>query len=86
MGPIAVISDFGNNNGLVLGAPIPDWRSSGFEDWDVVTLIDGRPEKMTLGSFNWSEQAMSQNLENLMILDRGDVDNRAVMRTLLVLA
>lgn len=44
-----------------------------------VTLIDGRPEKMTLGSFNWSEQAMSQNLENLMILDRGDVDNRAVM-------
>jgi competence ComEA-like helix-hairpin-helix protein len=44
-----------------------------------VTLVDGRPEKMTLGSFNWSEQAMSQNLENLMILDRGDADNRAVM-------
>lgn len=44
-----------------------------------VTLIDGRPEKMTLGSFNWSEQAMSQNLENLMILDRGDADNRGVM-------
>lgn len=41
LGPIAVISDFGNNNGLVLGAPIPDWRSSGFEDWNVVTRIDG---------------------------------------------
>lgn len=41
IGPIAVISDFGNNNGMVIGAAIPDWRSSGFEDWDVTTLIDG---------------------------------------------
>ena len=42
LGPIAVISDFGNNNGLVIGAEIPDWRSSGFEQWDVVTKIDGQ--------------------------------------------
>ena len=41
IGPVAVISDFGNNNGLVIGPPIPDWRSSGFEDWNVSTLIDG---------------------------------------------
>lgn len=41
LGPIAVISDFGNNNGMVLGAEIPEWRSSGFEDWTVETLIDG---------------------------------------------
>lgn len=41
LGPIAVISDFGNNNGLVVGAPIPDWRSSGFEQWQVTTLLDG---------------------------------------------
>lgn len=41
IGPMAVISDFGNNNGLVVGAEIPDWRSSGFEDWTVVTRIDG---------------------------------------------
>src|SRR4051794_28127926 len=33
LGPIAVISDFGNNNGLVVGPEIPDWRSSGFEEW-----------------------------------------------------
>ncbi len=44
-----------------------------------VALVDGRPEKMALGSFNWSEQAMEKNLENLMALDRGDVDNRAPM-------
>ncbi|HYE28417.1 MAG TPA: 2-keto-4-pentenoate hydratase [Allosphingosinicella sp.] len=41
LGPIAVVSDFGNNNGLVVGPEIPHWRSSGFEDWLVTTLIDG---------------------------------------------
>lgn len=41
LGPIAVISDFGNNNGLVIGPEVADWRSSGFESWDVTTLIDG---------------------------------------------
>ena len=41
LGPVAVISDFGNNTGLVVGAAIPDWRSSGFERWEVTTLLDG---------------------------------------------
>jgi len=41
LGPIAVVSDFGNNNGLVVGPAIPDWRTSGFEQWTVTTLIDG---------------------------------------------
>jgi 2-keto-4-pentenoate hydratase len=41
IGPVAVISDFGNNNGLVVGPPVPNWRSSGFQDWEVSTLIDG---------------------------------------------
>ncbi|HYG47515.1 MAG TPA: 2-keto-4-pentenoate hydratase [Allosphingosinicella sp.] len=41
LGPVAVISDFGNNNGLVVGAAIPEWRSSGFEQWDVTTWVDG---------------------------------------------
>ncbi len=41
IGPIAVISDFGNNNGVVVGPAIPDWRESGFEQWPVATLIDG---------------------------------------------
>jgi len=41
LGPIAVVSDFGNNNGLVVGPEIPNWRSSGFESWLVTTLIDG---------------------------------------------
>jgi 2-keto-4-pentenoate hydratase len=41
LGQIAVISDFGNNNGLVVGPKIPNWRSSGFEQWPVATSIDG---------------------------------------------
>lgn len=41
LGPIAIVSDFGNNNGLVIGPEIPNWRSSGFEQWPVTTLIDG---------------------------------------------
>ena len=41
LGPIAVISDFGNNNGLLVGDAVPDWRSRQFELWPVATLIDG---------------------------------------------
>nr|WP_283938017.1 2-keto-4-pentenoate hydratase [Sphingomonas caseinilyticus] len=40
LGPVAVVSDFGNNNGLLVGPPIPDWARSGFEDWTVATLVD----------------------------------------------
>jgi 2-keto-4-pentenoate hydratase len=41
LGPVAVISDFGNNNGLLVGAPISDWEKRRFEDWPVATLVDG---------------------------------------------
>jgi 2-keto-4-pentenoate hydratase len=41
LGPVAVVSDFGNNNGLVVGPAIADWRTSGFEDWTVTTRLDG---------------------------------------------
>lgn len=41
LGPVAIVSDFGNNNGLLVGEPIENWRDSGFEDWPVKTLIDG---------------------------------------------
>jgi len=41
LGAIAVISDFGNNNGLLVGPAVPGWRSGGFEDWTVTSSIDG---------------------------------------------
>lgn len=43
LGPLVTISDFGNNNGLLLGPEIPDWRNSGFENWNVTTLVDDKP-------------------------------------------
>ncbi len=46
LGPLVTISDFGNNNGLLLGPEIPDWCQSGLETWQVSTLIDGK----TVGS------------------------------------
>lgn len=41
IGPVAVISDFGNNNGVLIGPEIPDWQASSFEEWPVSTLVDG---------------------------------------------
>ena len=46
LGPLVTISDFGNNNGLLLGPEIPEWRDAGLEAWEVTTLIDGK----TVGS------------------------------------
>lgn len=43
LGPLVTISDFGNNNGLLLGPEVGDWRKAGFEDWAITTLIDGQP-------------------------------------------
>lgn len=40
LGPTAVVSDFGNNNGIVIGDAVRDWQTSGFESWTVTTLID----------------------------------------------
>lgn len=41
LGPGAVISDFGNNWGVIAGAGIPDWRTR-TEDLAVETFIDGQ--------------------------------------------
>jgi 2-keto-4-pentenoate hydratase len=40
-GPAVTVSDFGNNNGLIVGAPISNWRDSGFERWPVTLAVDG---------------------------------------------
>lgn len=56
-GPTVTISDFGNNHGLVVGAPVPDWQSGGFLGWTVKLAIDGasigegRAEDMLDGPF-----------------------------------
>jgi 2-keto-4-pentenoate hydratase len=39
-GATVTISDFGNNNGLVIGAAIPDWRDLDLNAWPVETWIN----------------------------------------------
>lgn len=42
LGPAVTISDFGNNNGLVVGAALADWRGEGFNDWPISLLVNGQ--------------------------------------------
>lgn len=41
-GPLVTITDFGNNNGLILGEEIPDWRTTAPDDWVFETVVNGR--------------------------------------------
>lgn len=41
LGPLVTISDFGNNNGLVLGESLRGWREARPADWRFATQIDG---------------------------------------------
>ncbi len=41
LGAAVTISDFGNNNGLVIGAAIPDWQNAGIDSWPLAVAIDG---------------------------------------------
>lgn len=41
LGPPVIISDFGNNNGLIVGPEVPDWRSAGIDNIPVTLHIDG---------------------------------------------
>ena len=42
LGPRVVVSDFGNNNGLVLGREIPDWKSIPEDQLICTTFIEGQ--------------------------------------------
>lgn len=41
LGPLVTASDFGNNNGMVIGPAIADWRAGDIDHVPVTTLIDG---------------------------------------------
>jgi 2-keto-4-pentenoate hydratase len=41
MGPAVTISDFGNNNGLLIGPEVLDWTSGAYAEQTVITRIDG---------------------------------------------
>jgi len=42
VGPRAVVSDFGNNNGLIVGPEVPDWCERDMSELVCETFIDGK--------------------------------------------
>jgi len=42
LGPPVVVSDFGNNSGLILGPSVPDWRRRAERELTCETFIEGR--------------------------------------------
>lgn len=42
LGPVAIISDFGNNAGLVIGPKIEDWRNRLAEQITIAVTVDGK--------------------------------------------
>jgi 2-keto-4-pentenoate hydratase len=47
MGPLVTISDFGNNNGLIIGDELLNWKNSDLSDWSVETIIEGESVGVT---------------------------------------
>jgi 2-keto-4-pentenoate hydratase len=43
LGPTVTISDFGNNNGLVVGPEVDAWREADIDAWPVALTINGAP-------------------------------------------
>lgn len=40
LGPAVTVSDFGNNNGLIIGPQIDAWPTSNFAEWDVALHVN----------------------------------------------
>jgi 2-keto-4-pentenoate hydratase len=41
LGPCAIVADFGNNAGLIIGPELPGWREDPVAEWRCETFIDG---------------------------------------------
>lgn len=41
LGPAVTVSDFGNNNGLIVGAEVTDWQTRDIDNWPIRVTIDG---------------------------------------------
>jgi 2-keto-4-pentenoate hydratase len=41
LGPLAIVADFGNNAGLIVGPALRGWETRAPEDWQCETFVDG---------------------------------------------
>ncbi len=67
LGPTVTASDFGNNNGLLVGPELPDWRNRDIDGIAVTTMIDGEAvgSGRASGFPGGSGQSVAFLLENL---------------------
>jgi len=42
VGPLAVVSDFGNNNGIIVGPEVPNWQDRVLSELTCETFINGK--------------------------------------------
>ena len=76
-GPCVTISDFGNNAGLIVGAPFSGWRDKPMQDWGCETFIDnvsigrGSAAPMPGGVFESLRFALMRNAERGLPLKKG---------------
>jgi 2-keto-4-pentenoate hydratase len=42
LGPCAIVADFGNNAGLIVGPALADWRGAPVEQWRCETFVGGK--------------------------------------------
>jgi len=75
LGPGAVISDFGNNTGLVVGPALPDFFGRGLADWPAETDVNG-----SLAGSGSAERIPGGPLAALLFLANGLVEQGATLR------
>ena len=79
LGPAVVVSDFGNNAGLILGPKIADWRQQRDEELVCATSIDGREvgrgsaASLPGGPLSALAFALSRNAQRGRALKAGDI-------------
>jgi len=78
-GPAVVVSDFGNNDGLLLGQEVADWRTRPFPEWSSSLYIDdvltgaGSVDDLVGGAFESLRFALEQTARMGRSLRKGDL-------------
>lgn len=79
LGPAAIVADFGNNAGLILGAELPRWRTEQPEAWHCESFVDGtsvgrgRASLLPGGPFESLRFLLARNARRSRPLRAGDL-------------
>lgn len=76
-GPLVTISDFGNNNGIILGPKIESWKKLQLHKWEFTTKINGQmvgsaaPSEINGGPVESVRQALENTAKRNIPLKKG---------------